>query len=87
MQKKTAKVYLINPGGKGKPMNNFTNKLYILTEHDDTYTQLIVNRDLPDPEITTNPEQRRSLGLPLAAERLDEFKHLIGAKHGAGSTN
>ena len=29
-------------------MNNFTNKLYILTEHDDTYTQLILNQGLSD---------------------------------------
>ena len=59
-------------------MNNFTNKLYILTEHDDTYTQLIVKRDLPDLEITTNPELAEIVlaSPPLIAERLDEFKHL-----------
>lgn len=59
-------------------MNNFTNKLYILTEHDDTYTQLIVNRDLPDLEITTDPELAEIVlaSPPLIAERLDEFKHL-----------
>jgi len=59
-------------------MNNFTNKLYILTEHDDTYTQLIVNRDLPDLEITSNPELAEIVlaSPPLIAERLDEFKHL-----------
>ena len=59
-------------------MNNFTNKLYILTEHNDTYTRLIVNRDLPDLEITTNPELAEIvLASPLLiAERLDELKHL-----------
>ncbi|TVU60333.1 D-2-hydroxyacid dehydrogenase [Vibrio atlanticus] len=59
-------------------MNNFTNKLYILTEHDDTYTQLIVNRDLPDLEITSYPELAEIVlaSPPLIAERLDEFKHL-----------
>ncbi|MCZ8487675.1 hypothetical protein O9992_08120 [Vibrio lentus] len=64
-------------------MNNFTNKLYILTEHDDTYTQLIVNRDLPDLEITTNPELAEIVlaSPPLIAERLDEFKHLDWVKY------
>ncbi|MEZ8084901.1 D-2-hydroxyacid dehydrogenase [Vibrio sp. 1S139] len=59
-------------------MNNFTNKLYILTEHDDTYTQLILNQDLSDLEITQNPESAQIVlaSPPLIAERLGEFKEL-----------
>ncbi|WP_373945962.1 D-2-hydroxyacid dehydrogenase (plasmid) [Vibrio chagasii] len=59
-------------------MNNFTNKLYIATEHDDTYVQLILNQDLPDLEITQNPESAEIvLASPhLIADRLDEFTQL-----------
>lgn len=59
-------------------MNNFTNKLYIATEHDDTYVQLILNQDLPDLEITQNPESAELVlaSPPLIADRLDEFTQL-----------
>ena len=59
-------------------MNNFTNKLYIATEHDDTYVQLILNQDLPDLEITKNPESAEIVlaSPPLIADRLDEFTQL-----------
>ena len=59
-------------------MNNFTNKLYILTEHDNTYTQLIQNQDLPDLEITQSPESAQIVlaSPPLITERLGEFKEL-----------
>ncbi len=59
-------------------MNNFTNKLYIATEHDDTYVQLILNQDLPDLEITQNPESAEIVlaSPPLIADRLDEFTQL-----------
>ncbi|MCC4820569.1 D-2-hydroxyacid dehydrogenase, partial [Vibrio lentus] len=50
----------------------------MLTEHDDTYTQLILNQGLPDLEITQNPELAEIVlaSPPLIAERLNEFKHL-----------
>jgi len=59
-------------------MNNFTNKLYIATEHDDTYVQLILNQDLPDLEITQNPESAELVlaSPPLIADCLDEFTQL-----------
>lgn len=59
-------------------MNNFTNKLYIATEHDDTYVQLILNQDLPNLEITQNPESAEIVlaSPPLIADRLDEFTQL-----------
>ncbi|MCG9695110.1 D-2-hydroxyacid dehydrogenase [Vibrio sp. Isolate22] len=59
-------------------MNNFTNKLYIATERDDTYVQLILNQDLPDLEITQNPESAEIVlaSPPLIADRLDEFTQL-----------
>ena len=59
-------------------MNNFTNKLYIATEHDDTYVQLILNQDLPDLEITQNPESAELVlaSPPLIADRLNEFTQL-----------
>ena len=59
-------------------MNNFTNKLYIATEHDDTYVHLILNQDLPDLEITQNPESAEIVlaSPPLIADRLDEFTQL-----------
>ncbi len=59
-------------------MNNFTNKLYIATEHDDTYVQLILNQDLPDLEITQNPKSAEIVlaSPPLIADRLDEFTQL-----------
>ena len=59
-------------------MNNFTNKLYIATEHDDTYVQLILNQDLPDLEITQNPELAEIVlaSPPLIADCLDEFTQL-----------
>ncbi|NOH35724.1 D-2-hydroxyacid dehydrogenase [Vibrio chagasii] len=59
-------------------MNNFTNKLYIATEHDDTYVQLILNQDLPDLEITQDPESAEIVlaSPPLIADRLDEFTQL-----------
>lgn len=59
-------------------MNNFTNKLYIATEHDDTYVQLILNQGLPDLEITQTPELAEIVlaSPPLIADRLDEFTQL-----------
>ena len=59
-------------------MNNFTNKLYIATEHDDTYVQLILKQDLPDLEITQNPETAEIVlaSPPLIADCLDEFTQL-----------
>ncbi|MEZ8105778.1 D-2-hydroxyacid dehydrogenase [Vibrio cortegadensis] len=59
-------------------MNNFSNKLYILTEHDDTYKQLIQNQSLPDLEICEDPAQADIVlaSPPLAAAKLNEFTQL-----------
>ncbi|MDK9739997.1 D-2-hydroxyacid dehydrogenase [Vibrio sp. D404a] len=59
-------------------MNNFTNKLYILTEHNETYQQLILQQALPDLEITENAAEADIVlaAPPVAAERLNEFTKL-----------
>ncbi|NOH96633.1 D-2-hydroxyacid dehydrogenase [Vibrio sp. 99-70-13A1] len=59
-------------------MNNFTNKLYIATEHDETYTQLIQNQDLPDLEICSLPEEAQIVlaSPPLVTSILDDFSQL-----------
>ncbi|MGF1752999.1 D-2-hydroxyacid dehydrogenase [Vibrio makurazakiensis] len=56
-------------------MNNFTNKLYILTEHNDTYKQLILNQSLPDLEICDKPDQASIVlaSPPLIVDQLDHF--------------
>ncbi|WP_456296568.1 D-2-hydroxyacid dehydrogenase [Vibrio sp. AK197] len=59
-------------------MNNFTHKLYILTKQDQTYRQLLAERDLEDLEITEDKQQATILlaAPPLAAKQLDEFPNL-----------
>ena len=68
-------------------MNNFTNKLYILTEHNETYQQLVLEHALPDLEITENAAEADIVlaAPPLAVERLNEFTKLgLAAKHICG---
>lgn len=59
-------------------MNNFTNKLYILTEHDETYQQLVLEHTLPDLEITENAAEADIVlaAPPMVAQRLKEFTKL-----------
>lgn len=59
-------------------MNNFTNKLYILTEHNDTYRQLILNQSLPELEICETPEEADIVlaSPPLIVGQLDRFTQL-----------
>ena len=59
-------------------MNNFTNKLYILTEHNDTYKQLILNQSLPELEICETPEEADIVlaSPPLIVGQLDRFTQL-----------
>ncbi|PMH46216.1 2-ketoacid reductase [Vibrio sp. 10N.286.49.B3] len=59
-------------------MNNFTHKVYILTEHDQVYKQLLEEQALPNLEITEDRTQATILlaSPPLAAKTLDDFTHL-----------
>ena len=59
-------------------MNNFTNKVYLLTEHNETYQQQIDKLQLPDLEITDNPEDASILlaSPPLVAKRLSDFPNV-----------
>ncbi len=59
-------------------MNNFSHKLYILTQQDQTYQTLLTQLDLPDLEITTDKSQASILlaAPPLAAKELDQYPNL-----------
>ncbi|WP_428773235.1 D-2-hydroxyacid dehydrogenase [Vibrio sp.] len=59
-------------------MNNFTHKLYILTEHDAKYRQLVTNLDLPDLTITDHRDNATILlaAPPMAAKALEQFPNL-----------
>lgn len=59
-------------------MNNFTHKIYILTENDDKYLQLFKELSLPSIEITTNKAHATILlaSPPKAAQQIDEFDSL-----------
>ena len=68
-------------------MNNFTNKLYILTEHDETYQQLVLEHALPDLEITENAAEADIVlaAPPLVAQRLKRVHQArLAAKHICG---
>ncbi|KOO16105.1 2-ketoacid reductase [Vibrio xuii] len=56
-------------------MNNFTHKLYLLTEDNPYYLALLDQLTLPDIEITSDKEQATILlaSPPLAAKCFDEF--------------
>lgn len=60
-------------------MNNFSHKLYILTEHDDTYRQLVADLKLPDLVITEQRDEASILlaAPPMAAKQLDKFPQLV----------
>ncbi|MDP4491822.1 D-2-hydroxyacid dehydrogenase [Vibrio sp. AH4] len=58
-------------------MNNF-HQLYILTEHDEHYRELILERQLAGLSVTNDRTQATILlaAPPMAARCLDEFPHL-----------
>ncbi|GAK86661.1 D-3-phosphoglycerate dehydrogenase [Vibrio ponticus] len=59
-------------------MNIFSKKLYILTEQNDHYRQLVESYNLPNLEITQDKQDAQILlaAPPLLAECLDEFTSL-----------
>lgn len=59
-------------------MNNFTHKVYLLTEDDDYYLNLLKSVDLAELEVTTRREQATILlaSPPMAAKCLNEFPNL-----------
>lgn len=59
-------------------MNNFTHKLYILTEHDDVYREKIESLELEDLLITEQREEATILlaAPPMAAKCLNDFPKL-----------
>lgn len=59
-------------------MNNFTHNLYLMTEHNDQYQQLLEQAALPDLAITSDPSQATILlaSPPKAAKRINEFSHI-----------
>ncbi|MDR9827717.1 D-2-hydroxyacid dehydrogenase [Vibrio sp. FNV 38] len=60
------------------PTTSDSNHLFILTEHDDVYLNLLQELDLPDLEIVTLPEQANLLlaSPPMARRQLDQFTQL-----------
>lgn len=59
-------------------MNIFTKKLYILTEQNDTYRQLVESYQLPNLEITDNKQDAQIVlaAPPLLTQHLDAFPRL-----------
>ncbi|MCG7490717.1 D-2-hydroxyacid dehydrogenase [Vibrio sp. Of14-4] len=59
-------------------MKKFTNKVYLLTEHNEKYQSLLEDKQLTDLEIVTTPcDASILLASPaLAVKRLDEFPEL-----------
>ncbi|KJY84180.1 2-ketoacid reductase [Vibrio galatheae] len=59
-------------------MNNFTHKVYLLTEYDELYKQLLEEAALPALEITESRSEATILlaSPPMAAKCLDEFSNV-----------
>ncbi len=59
-------------------MNNFTHKLYLLTEHNEVYRQKLESLQLEDLEFTENKDEASILlaSPPMAAQCLDAFSNL-----------
>ncbi|PMJ96705.1 D-2-hydroxyacid dehydrogenase [Vibrio sp. 10N.261.55.A7] len=59
-------------------MNNFTHKLYILTEQDETYLSELRKHSLPDLEVTTNRSEATIVlaSPPIIAKQLEDFPNL-----------
>lgn len=69
---------MITSKEKSKPMNYFTHTVYILTEQNEKYRQLLEQSQLPDLKITDSPHEATILlaSPPLAAQRLADFPKL-----------
>lgn len=78
MNFQTAEVYLIKGEGKRKHMDNFTNKVKIITEYDQEFHTLISQADLPDLAITEENSEANILlaSPPKIASILDSFPQL-----------
>ncbi|MEF1171104.1 D-2-hydroxyacid dehydrogenase [Vibrio sinaloensis] len=59
-------------------MNNFTYKVYLLTEDDSKYQALLEQANLPDLEISTSREEANILlaSPPLASSQMDQFPNV-----------
>ncbi|OLQ92589.1 2-ketoacid reductase [Vibrio ponticus] len=59
-------------------MNNFTKKLFILTEQNETYQKLVESYDLPNLAITQEPREAHIVlaAPPLLAPQLNQFENL-----------
>ncbi|GAL14056.1 D-3-phosphoglycerate dehydrogenase [Vibrio astriarenae] len=55
-----------------------SNKLYILTEHDDVYRTLIQEKSLPQLDIVDDPTQANIVlgSPPMAQAQFEQFKQL-----------
>lgn len=75
MNFQTAEVYLIKGEGKRKHMDNFTNKVKIITEYDNEFHTLITQAELPDLVITDKGCDANILlaSPPKIASNLDSF--------------
>lgn len=75
---KTAEVYLIRAREKRKHMDNFTNKVKIITEYDEEFHQLFNQAGLPDLQLTENSHEANILlaSPPKIAGALDSFTQL-----------
>ncbi len=69
---------MITTQEKSKPMNNFTNKLYILSKDRSEYLELIKQSSLEEIEITADPSQAEIVlaDPPLVVSQLDTFPQL-----------
>nr|WP_319535717.1 D-2-hydroxyacid dehydrogenase [uncultured Vibrio sp.] len=54
------------------------NKIFLLSEHHDTYQTLLAEKNLPDLSLTNNPNDAQIVlaDPPLLSQRLDEFSQL-----------
>lgn len=69
---------MITTQEKSKPMNNFTNKLYILSKDRSEYIELIKQSSLEELEITEDPSQAEIIlaDPPMIASQLEHFPKL-----------
>lgn len=63
---------------KSKAMNNFTHRVYLLTEDNDQYRHLLEQASLPHLAITEQPSEANILiaSPPKAAKRIQDFAHV-----------
>ena len=74
----TAEVYLIHAREKRKHMDNFTNKIKIITESNDEFIEFFEREKLPDLQITDNNSEANIVlaSPPKIAPTLDSFTQL-----------